>query len=134
MTTPNVIVPTGPIIAIVGSRTFPKPKMVRDYIVGDTLAPSAFVITGGARRGVDLWVVQFCIDVGVRFLVIPPPGPKAGWTGTYGQACAWRNAEIVNLAEKVIVFRDRPEVKSTGSDMVIRLAQKAGKPLDIFHP
>jgi hypothetical protein len=116
-------------VAIVGSRAWPDPIRVRNYIV-EHVAGRAEVVTGGAR-GVDEVALRICIDVGVPIYVIPPPGPAQGHHGTYGQACAIRNRWIAEHCDRLVAFWDGA---SRGTAMTIKFAHQLGKPVEVITP
>lgn len=108
-------------VAIVGSRDFPEPERVRAYV--RALRKDDIVISGGAR-GVDSWAVEEAQLQGLSTEVFP-----ADWE-VYGRSAGYqRNQSIVDAAEFVVAFWDG---KSKGTAHTIKLAQKAGKPVEVL--
>lgn len=112
-------------VAIVGSRDYPDLQAVIDYVMA--LPEHDKVISGGAR-GVDTVAVEtalkyrYDLDVEVFPALWEFHGKKAGMM---------RNIDIVNAADRVVAFWDG---KSSGTGHTIRLARKAGKPVEVIRP
>ena len=108
-------------IAIVGSRGFPEPERVRAYV--RSLKKDDIVISGGAK-GVDSWAVEEAKVQGLETQVFP-----ADWD-LFGKSAGYRrNVDIVEAADFVVAFWDG---KSKGTAHTIKLAQKAGKPVEVL--
>jgi uncharacterized phage-like protein YoqJ len=106
-------------IAIVGSRDFSNPDLVRVFI--KKLAekdPSTIILSGGAR-GVDTWAVETAQSVGLKTEVI-----LADWE-KHGKAAGMiRNTTLVERADKIVAFWDEG---SKGTLDTILKAKKMGK-------
>lgn len=104
------------IVAVVGSRDWPDPQPIRDFIA--SLPEGTTVVSGGAR-GVDSIAAFNARARGLKVLEI-----KADWDrGGRGAGFA-RNAEIVAKADKVVAFWDG---RSRGTEHTISLARAQGK-------
>ena len=109
-------------IAIVGSREFPEMDMVREFVAA--LPSDAVVISGGAR-GVDSVAEEAAGTRGLETVIFP-----AEWDRHGKKAGFLRNKDIVAAADKVVAFWDG---KSKGTAHTIRLAQEAGKTVEIHQ-
>lgn len=105
-------------IAIVGSREL-------QHIVLDGHIPeeTTEIISGGAV-GVDFCAAEYAKNKGLALTEFLPQYKR------YGRAAPIvRNKEIVNRADKIVVFWNG---YSKGTLSVIRYAQKIGKPLEVI--
>ena len=104
-------------IAIVGSR-----KLL--HIELDSYIPKEVVeIVSGGALGVDACAAEYAKDRGLKLTEFLPQ------YRLYGRAAPIvRNREIVNYADRVIVFWDG---RSKGAQSVISYAKKIGKPLQV---
>ncbi len=108
-------------IAIVGSREYPHPEEVRDYVNG--LEEGDEVISGAAR-GVDSWAAKAARERGLKVTEYP-----ARWA-EFGKSAGFiRNRTIVLAADKVVAFWDG---KSKGTKNSMALAKFFVKPLEVF--
>lgn len=145
-------------VAIVGSRAYPTPDEVYNYI--GYLKPDDIVISGGAR-GVDTWAENTAKARGLTTIVFSVQsgfgGPndfyivrrseaganaKDEWYPyndattihpqypTFGAAAYVRNRYIVEAADEVVAFFDG---KSKGTRNTIALAGEAGKLAKVFR-
>ena len=131
-------------IAIVGSRTYPLPKVVWDSLdlvqkaeaakMGrmfvsdfvDKLTPDQNVVISGGAQGVDTWAAEFAEARGITVVVM-----RANWK-KYGAGAGFkRNGEIVLGADDVVAFWDG---QSKGTLDTIRKAHNAKKPYAIIGP
>ena len=104
-------------IAVVGSRGLSKVD------VGRYLFDVEEIVSGGAK-GVDCCAAEYAREHGLKLTVFLPKYER------YGRAAPiMRNREIVDYADKVIVFWDG---SSKGTLSVIEYAQKTGKPCEII--
>jgi len=104
-------------IAIVGSRSITVDDIGR--YVGDFEE----IVSGGAV-GVDSCAEEYARKNGIRFTVFLPEYER------YGRAAPIvRNKEIVDYADKVLVFWDG---SSKGTLSVIKYAEKVGKSCEII--
>lgn len=110
-------------VAVIGSRNWPDPEAVRDYI--QSLDQDDIVVSGGAR-GVDQWAEIYAQERGLSTIILP-----ANWSYHGRQAGLLRNQEIVDTSDRVVAFWDK---KSSGTAHTISLARKSGKPTLVFHP
>lgn len=114
-------------VAIVGSRGWVDKDAVIDYIW--RLEPDSLVVSGGAK-GVDSFAeegvrIRWMHRHDVRLLELLPEWDK------YGKSAGFRrNAEIVAEADRVVAFWDGA---SKGTASTIRLARKAGKPVEVYY-
>ncbi len=104
-------------IAVVGSRNV----TVAD--IGSYLTDGEEIVSGGAV-GVDSCAEQYAKENGIKLTVFPPQYER------YGRAAPIvRNKEIVDYADKIIVFWNG---SSKGTLSVIKYAKKTAKPCEII--
>lgn len=117
-------------VAIVGSRSWPDPERVREYV--RSLPAGTVVVTGAwdngasirATAGVDRMAYQAALEFGlVPVLVVANPHFH-GWKA----AGPRRNPTIIDLADRVVAF----DAGTPGTAHSKRLAQAAGKPLEVI--
>jgi predicted Rossmann fold nucleotide-binding protein DprA/Smf involved in DNA uptake len=111
----------GESVAIVGSRDWPEPDAVRDYV--NSLSIDDTVISGGAR-GVDTIAEIAAIERGLAFVKYPPRYDLYGKSATF-----IRNKEIVVHADRVVAFHFQ---HSKGTALTIQLARDLKKPVLVF--
>ena len=105
-------------IAIVGSRN------ITDVALDNYVPEDAEEIVSGGAIGVDRCAAEYARKKGIRLTEILPQYER------YGRAAPIiRNKEIVEYADKVLVFWDG---SSKGTQSVIRYAQRIGKPLEVI--
>ena len=110
-------------IAIVGSREYPRPQDVTDYVAR---LPADTVIVSGGARGVDSWAERAARARGLAVEIFP-----ANWTA-YGKRAGYvRNAEIVKASDRVVAFWDG---ESRGTAHTMECAKHYGKPLEVIRP
>ena len=103
-------------IAIVGSRSIIAPDLSK-YI------PDGAEIVSGGAKGVDTAAAEFAAKNGLKLTVFLPQYER------YGRAAPiLRNKEIVDYADKILIFWDGT---SKGTLSVIEYAKKAEKPYEI---
>ena len=103
-------------IAIVGSRSVAKVDVVPYVLDGDE------IVSGGAM-GVDRCAAAYAREHGIKLTEFLPEYKR------YGRAAPIvRNQEIVDYADKIIVFGDGA---SKGTLSVIKYAQKNGKTCEV---
>ena len=103
-------------IAIVGSRDVTVTNLEEYVSEGD-------VIVSGGAKGVDTCAAQYARAQGLELVEFLPKYQL------YGRAAPIkRNYEIVDYADKVIVFWNGT---SKGSESVIKYANKIGKPCEV---
>ncbi len=106
-------------IAIVGSRSLINVS-IDPYIPKDTKE----IVSGGAK-GIDFLAAKYANEKKLKLTEFLPQYEK------YGRAAPIvRNKEIVNYADRVIVFWDG---SSKGAASVIRYAEKIKKPLQVIR-
>ena len=104
-------------IAIIGSRNI----VVND--IGKYVSQNDEIVSGGAK-GVDTCAAEYARANNIKLTEFLPKYEK------YGRAAPIvRNKEIVDYADKVIVFWNG---HSKGTLSVIKYAEKVGKPCEIF--
>jgi predicted Rossmann fold nucleotide-binding protein DprA/Smf involved in DNA uptake len=104
-------------IAVVGSRNV----TVAD--IGRYISEVDEIVSGGAV-GVDSCAAEYAKEKGIKLIVFLPQYER------YGRAAPIvRNKEIVDYADKIIVFWNG---SSKGALSVIRYAEKTGKPCEII--
>ena len=102
--------------AIVGSRN------ITVIDIEKYVSNSDEIVSGGAK-GVDLCAAQYAKNKGIKFTEFLPDYNR------YGRAAPIiRNKQIVDYADKIIVFWDG---KSKGSLSVIEYARKIGKECEV---
>lgn len=119
-------------VAIVGSRTWPDPERVRAYV--RSLPAGTVVITGAwdsgssirATDGVDRMAYQAALEFGYPAVLVVANPHFHGWKA----AGPRRNPTIVDLADRVVAF----DAGTNGTAHSKRLAQEAGKPLEVMTP
>ena len=109
-------------IAIVGSRDYPCPDDIRDFV---NCLPTGTEIVSGGARGVDRWAEEAARDIGLPIKIFP-----ADWSKGKGAGFA-RNQTIVDYADEVYAFWDG---QSSGTRDTIRRARGAEKPVEIIYP
>lgn len=120
MSTQPLPLDMGDVVAIVGSRDFPDLDAVRRYVCA--LPPGTVVVSGGAR-GVDRVAEDEARSRGLVVQVYP-----ADWQKYGRRAGAVRNKLIVDRCTRVVAFWDGA---SPGTQITIRMAKAAGKPVEI---
>lgn len=107
------------IVAIIGSRDFPKLSLVKRLV--DSLSINTVVISGAAR-GVDRAAVDFAKARGLKTIEFP-----AEWNpgGVYNPAAGFeRNSLMVDLCAKLYSFSYRDSSGTRDSIEKARLADK----------
>lgn len=110
-------------VAIIGSRTWPDPDAVRDYVLSLDLADT--VVSGGAK-GPDTWGQIAAEERGMATLIFKPD-----WATHGRRAGILRNETIVDSADRVVAFWDGT---SSGTKHAINYARETGKPVLVFKP
>jgi hypothetical protein len=109
-------------VAIVGSRDWPEPDAVRDYVY--SLSMEDTVVSGGAP-GVDTWAEIACMERGLAFLKFP-----ARWD-IHGKAAGFiRNKDIAMAADRIVAFHFN---NSKGTALTIQLGKDLKKPVIVFN-
>ncbi len=105
-------------LAIIGSRT------LTGISIGEYIHEEVEEIVSGGAVGMDSCAAEYAKRKGIRLTEFLPE------YGRYGRAAPIiRNKEIVNYADKVLVFWDG---SSRGTLSVIKYAQKTGKPCRVI--
>jgi len=108
-------------IAIVGSRDWPEPNRIFEYVRGWR---GHEIVSGGAR-GVDGLAVRAAKFFGIQTKVFP-----ADWK-THGKRAGFlRNQEIVDYCDELVAFWDG---ESPGTADSIAKAKAAGKPVAVYN-
>lgn len=113
----------GESVAIVGSREWPEPDAVRDYVL--SLDKDVTVVSGGAT-GVDTWAQIAAEERGMATIIYRPD-----WNTHGKKAGILRNVTIVDNSDRVVAFWDG---SSTGTKHTIDYARSKGKQVLIFKP
>jgi len=108
-------------LAIVGSRYFPYPWMVEQYLRRKSFDE---LVSGGAK-GVDTWAAIYAKRQSRDFKVFP-----ADWEAHGKMAGFLRNHDIVDYATDVVAFWYG---ESRGTAHTIKLAREAGKLREVIH-
>ena len=109
-------------LAIVGSRRFPTPNLVSDYV---SAQPVGTVIVSGGAPGVDSVAEQTAIACGLDVLIFP-----ADWENLGRKAGPIRNAQIVQAADQVVAFWDG---RSRGTLNTVMMAHEMGKTVRVIN-
>lgn len=109
-------------IGIVGSRDYPHPSDIKNYVQN---LPNGTVVVSGAARGVDSIAANEARRRGLEIIEFP-----ADWSKGRGAGFA-RNGKIVEASDEIVAFWDG---KSRGTLDTITKARKAGKPVTIIEP
>jgi predicted Rossmann fold nucleotide-binding protein DprA/Smf involved in DNA uptake len=108
-------------VAVVGSRDFPNPDVVKAFV--RSLPTSTVVVSGGAR-GVDQWAEDAATEFGLQTKII-----HADWDNLGRRAGPIRNAEIVGSADRLVAFWNG---RSRGTLNTVVTARAAGLPILIL--
>lgn len=111
-------------IAVVGSRAWP---LSRYRLIAGTVdgLPDDSEVVSGHALGADQFAESCALRRGLKVTVF-----RADWHRFGHSAGFRRNIDIVNYADKIIAFSHNA---SKGTAHSVRLAKKAGKPLEIFY-
>jgi hypothetical protein len=124
------------IIAIVGSREWPRPQRIIDFV--NALPASTVVVTGAwwalshkdvivrPTRGTDVIAATAARARGLQVILVPADFDKFGQS-----AGPRRNPVIIEIASRVAAFWDQ---HSRGTKNAIDHAQRLGKPIEIIKP
>ena len=105
-------------VAVVGSRN------LTDIALEQYISQQVQEIVSGGAVGVDSCAAEYAKSRGLKLTEFLPQYER------YGRAAPIvRNKEIVDYADKVLVFWDG---SSKGARSVIRYAQKTGKPCEVI--
>lgn len=105
-------------VAIVGSRN------LTNITLDQYISKEVEEIVSGGAVGVDLCAAEYAKNNGLKLTEFLPQYER------YGRAAPIvRNKEIVNYADKIIVFWNG---SSKGSLSVINYAKKIGKPVEVI--
>lgn len=110
------------ILAVVGSREYPRLADVEDYL-DNNIEDIKSIVTGGAR-GVDHIAELWAFRKGIHCDVIYPVDPDDKFSYLL------RNVEIISHADKVVAFHFND---SKGTAFTIGYAKARGKPCEVIH-
>lgn len=119
-------------VAIVGSRGFKAPNLIRQYI---QLLPMETTIISGCGSGVDTWAEQEAKKCGLPLMLFPvktddlPPFP--GGRAEFGERAFARNERIAEACDRMVAFWDGT---SRGTKHVMGEAKRLGKVVEYFTP
>lgn len=119
----QVTMPSTNHIAVVGSREYPNPKLVREFV---SRLPAGTVVVSGGADGVDGWAEVAAKECGLETLVFVPDWKRLG-----GRAGPIRNEQIVIHAGRIVAFWDG---SSRGTLNTLVAARDAAVPVDVFGP
>jgi hypothetical protein len=121
---PSFLVP-GSRVAVVGSRNFPSPGLVSQFVSG---LPAGVVVVSGAGGAVDLAAAAAGRACGLQVVEFP-----AQWA-VYGRAAGpVRNQQLVAAGLSCLVaFVSDPGRLSPGTASVVRFARSAGVPVFFY--
>lgn len=108
-------------VAIIGSRKFPSPELVRAYVAA---MPAECVLVSGAAEGVDTWAEEAANARGLKTKIF-----HADWDGLGRRAGPIRNEQIIAAADEVVAFWDG---KSRGTLNAVCLAQEEGLAIAMY--
>jgi hypothetical protein len=113
------------VVGIVGSRDFPAPELVRQFV---SLLPAGCRVVSGAGGAVDLAAAAAARQLGLPVTEFP-----ANWERYGPSAGPIRNKQIVSASIQVLfVFLSNPGAPGKGSASVMRIAAAAGVPVVVF--
>lgn len=111
-------------LAIVGSRVYPLPDLVRRYVAGIPRDIVTAIYSGGAS-GVDTWAIRAASTSGFPCVV-----RRADWTR--GRRAGFnRSKALVEEVDQVTAFWDGA---SSGTAYTIQIARLAGKLRRVYGP
>lgn len=114
-------------VAIIGSRKYPDPHQVCEFVQAlATKYPHAVVVSGACPNSPDEWAVTEAKLCGLKVKEYP-----ADWEKHGKKAGFLRNHDIVNDADYVVAFQLG---RSRGTQHSIDIAQKLGKNVYIYRP
>jgi hypothetical protein len=119
-------------VAIVGSRGYPNPRAVGDYVRG--LPADAIVVSGACPNSPDEWAERAARARGLKVWSFPVDTiglPEDGDERRieFGKRAYARNAKIVAACDRVVAFHDG---QSPGTRNTINLARRHGKPVEVI--
>jgi len=110
-------------LAVVGSRNFPRPDLIREFIQKLAARDPYVVIVSGGAKGVDSWAAVAAQEAGLSVVVYP-----ADWA-THGKTAGFlRNTSIVENSDRCVAFWDGC---SHGTQDTVGKFKKAGKPVQV---
>ena len=109
-------------VAIVGSRRFPEPERVTEYV--RSLSARASIITGSAS-GVDAAATKAARDKGIPVQVIPASFEELA----DASKSAARNQRLVDACDVLVAFWDGA---SKGTRTTVERALDSGKEVHVF--
>ncbi len=115
-------------VAIVGSRTFPQPKLI-EWFIRDL--PKGVNIVSGGAKGVDTLAADFARQRGLKVVEYRPELADCREPHEFTKRYYERNQRIVNTADLIVAFTEK---NAGGTWNTILQARKSGKPLKIIRP
>ena len=109
-------------VAIVGSRRFPEPDRVNDYV--NTLPAGSSIITGSAS-GVDAAATKAARAKGIPIQVMPASFDEAA----DASKSVARNQRLIDASDVLVAFWDG---SSKGTRATVERALDAGKEVHVF--
>ena len=105
-------------VLVIGSRT------AENIDISEYIPKDASVIISGGAKGIDTLAEIYADSHGLEKIIIKPNYRR------YGKAAPLkRNEEMVDLADKIIIFWDG---KSRGTKYTLNYAMKSHKPIQVY--
>ena len=114
-------------IGVVGSRKYPNPQAVRDFIRG---LPSSTIVVSGGALGVDTIAASEARKCRLEVIELYP-NPLTSARYGFAVAAAQRNEKIVLRSDEIVAFWDG---SSPGTSGTIGYAEAYEKPLRVVLP
>ncbi len=115
-------------IGIVGSRTFPQPKII-EWFIRDL--PKGVSIVSGGARGADTAAAEYARKNGLAVEEIFPNLEGCNERHEYVKRYYERNQRIADGCDMLVAFSEK---ESGGTFDTVKRAVKAGKPVKIIRP
>lgn len=104
-------------VLIAGSR------IKEEFDISEYIPPEVSVIISGGAKGIDTLAEIYADNNNIEKIILKPNYKK------FGKAAPLkRNEEMVDMADKIIIFWDG---KSRGTHYTLKYALKSGKPIQV---
>jgi hypothetical protein len=117
-------------VAIVGSREWENPEVVRLYVAG--LDPGDEVVSGGCPDSPDQWAEDAARSIGLAVKVFAPDMTGVRSYSDSVKRYYARNQQIADYCDRMVAFVSK--TRQGGTEDAIKRADKAGKKVDIILP